>query len=198
MRSFQSPQPHVKLLRDLSPLKNVFLMGGFAEDALLHHAVRRQRSDLDLLIASRSWVLLKAELEEAGLSDFHPTLKGPGGTPLTFQSTEREIAVEVWLAEQAPDGLSIILPGTSEAGAPIFIRLQLPADTFDARRSTLDGLTVQTISPLALALFRATSARTRGGPEKRATDLDVLARLIRKCLLGRRPEETIPAIVELP
>ena len=55
----------------------------------------------------------------------------------------------------------------------------MPEDTFTYPATVLDGLPVQTVSPLALALMRASSAQTRhmGDAGKRARDLAMLARL---------------------
>jgi hypothetical protein len=56
---------------------------------------------------------------------------------------------------------------------------------------------VRTISPLALSLFRAVSARTRGDAARRASDLDVLGRLRRRFLAGIDPAELEPLLASL-
>jgi len=150
-------------------------MGGFAEDALLHHEITRDRADLDLLVERENWPELQDQLGAVGLGKFEPLLCGPAGKPLGFVSRERVIPVEVWLAIPQADRYTLLLPGDRSR----FFRLTLPADTFTFPRTTLNGVSLQTVSPLALCLLRATSAQTRGDAKKRSNDLEMMGSLIR-------------------
>jgi hypothetical protein len=103
----------------------------------------------------------------------------------------------VWLTTRLTDGYAIVLPGDASTEGSTFFRLRLPADTFQFPNTTLEGVFVQTISPLALSLFRATSAQTRGDPQKRSEDLKMLERLAQEFLPGRDPTDLIPEITKL-
>ena len=76
MSPHPSAQAYVQLLRELAPLKHVFLIGGFAEDALLHHEITRDRSDLDLLVEAGLWDVLQAQLLGLGITRFEPCVAG--------------------------------------------------------------------------------------------------------------------------
>ena len=197
MRLRSSRRAYLQLMRELAPLRHLFLMGGFAEDALLDHKITRDRSDLDLLVEFDLWNMVLTQLHGVGIARFEPLFSGPAGNPLAFGSIDRGFKVEVWLTTRLTDGYAIVLPGEASIKGSSFFRLRLPADTFQFPNTTLEGVFVQTISPLALSLLRATSAQTRGDSQKRAEDLKVLERLARKFLLRRDPTDLIPEITEL-
>jgi hypothetical protein len=186
-------------LRELAPVPGVFVMGGVAEDALLHQRVTRVRSDIDLLVEASSWRVLQARLREAGFAPFERKVLGPAGEALAYASITNGIEVEVWLAERAADGqgFAIVLPGHGGAAGGGFFGLRLPPDTFQSPKSHLSKTPVQTVSPLALSLFLAASARTRGDAQRRAADEDVRQRLIRALLLGAGPAELEPDITPI-
>ncbi|HLF79142.1 MAG TPA: hypothetical protein VJB57_16805 [Dehalococcoidia bacterium] len=177
-------------------MSHVFLMGGFAEDALLDHRITRDRSDLDLLVEAGCRNVLLAQLQGLGMAPFDPLFSGPAGEPLAFGSSDRGCQVEAWLTTRLNDGYSIVLPRDASTEGCTFYRLRLPADTFQSPSTTLEGVFVQTISPLALSLFRATSAQTRGNPQKLAEDLKMLERLARELLPGHKAADLIPEITE--
>ena len=47
MKPVESQEIYLQILQMLAPLRHVYVMGGFAEDALLHHAPTRDRFDID-------------------------------------------------------------------------------------------------------------------------------------------------------
>jgi hypothetical protein len=172
-------------------------MGGFAEDAVLDGTVTRDRSDLDFLVKAGSWEAIRRELQLAGFLRFECLLTGPAGEALAYKSTAGVCEIEVWLAEETAEGYAIVLPSHAPAGGHGFFRLRLPSDTFAFPRTPLGRMPVQTILPLALSLFRAASALTRGDAAKEATDVLVRDRLRRECLSDRPPDELAPAIAPL-
>ncbi len=89
-------------------------------------------------------------------------------------------------------------PATSPAQAPPGrFRLLLPADTFAHPAASLDGVPVQTVSPLALYQLRATSALTRSVGEKREWDQAMQARLKQAFFASSPDWELRPEIVGL-
>jgi hypothetical protein len=168
-------------------------MGGFAEDALLAHEVTRERGDIDLLVPDERWDESLEALEALGISDFEGQLPGPDGRPFVLVSKSSGIDIELWRANRTEEGYALVLPGA--AG---FFSLRLPADTFSHPPSPLQGISVQTVSPLALCLLRATSARTRGDATKRQADLEMEAKLSEAFLAGMKAEDLEPQIRPLP
>jgi hypothetical protein len=187
----------IELLRQLAPLRHVFLMGGFAEDAVFNHEITQDRSDLDMLAKEEMWPDLREQLLRAGIGGFAPIFSDPRGNPVAYRSTTPDLPVEVWLATPQPHGYAIILPGGASVASPTAFRLLLPADTFRYPATTLEGVPVQTISPLALCLFRATSAQTRGSPQERARDMRLVDRLAQAYLQDRDRTDLTPELTEL-
>ncbi|HEY7270348.1 MAG TPA: hypothetical protein VH951_11015 [Dehalococcoidia bacterium] len=148
-------------------------MGGFAEDAALERGVRAGRKDLDLLVERDEWPALRVRLENAGLGPFKEVLAAPRGEAIAFAARIASLEIEAWLCDRVDDGFAIVLPGTSDEGAPAFFRLTLPTDTFDFAESKLEGVRLQTVSPSALAALRAASTRTRGDSEQRRADMEM-------------------------
>jgi hypothetical protein len=183
----------LQFLLEVNSIEHLYLMGGFAEDALLDGQITRERGDIDLLIPEGRWDATRVDLEERGLRDFAPLLQGPQKEAIALVSCDLGFAVEFWLTEQDAGGNALILPG-----ATAFFRLRMPADTFDFAGATLDGVQVRTVSPRALALLRATSAITRGDDTARAADRRVFQRIVEEFLPGADTEALVPDIEELP
>ena len=55
MKPVESQEIYLQILQMLAPLRHVYVMGGFAEDALLRHAITRDRVDIDLLTDADAW-----------------------------------------------------------------------------------------------------------------------------------------------
>ncbi len=182
----------LQFFREIGEPEHLYLMGGFAEDALLDQQITRDREDVDFLVKPDSWNLVVAELGRIGVVQLEPLLKGPAGEPLVFGSNERGFLIELWPVTRVSDGYEVVLPGSAS-----FFRLHLPSDTFDFSRTTLEGIRVQTISPRALVLFGATSAQTRGDVAKQATDRHVLQRIAVEVMSIYDASDLVPDIQEL-
>jgi hypothetical protein len=152
----------------------VFLMGGFAEELLLGDDLDRPHKDLDLLAQHAEWPALAAQLRALGLAEPQVLLADAAGQPLLLRGEAGGLELELYLTQPAPEGYSFEVPAQGPAGR---LRLFLPAGTFDYPPTARDGLSLHTVSPLALALMRAASAQTRYVGEKQARDLAMLARL---------------------
>lgn len=173
-----------------------FIMGGFAEELLLDGRSDRPHKDLDLLVRRAELDALLAQLSSLGVGDWEVVLADGAGRPLLLSGRasreESGLAVEVYAAVPEPDGgFSFDVPAEGPAGRR---RLFLPPGTFDYPATVLPGLTVHTVSPLALGLMRAASAQTRHTGEKRARDLAMLTRLRETFLAGFSDEQLRPRI----
>ena len=186
-----SHETFLQYLRAASELDHLFLMGGFAEDALLEQRITQERDDVDFLVRADSLDLARAELQRIGIV-LEPMVRGPKDETLAFGSRNHGFPVEIWLATQTGEAYAVVLPGS--AG---YFRLHLPSDTFASEMATLEGVRLKTISPLALALFRAASAQTRGDETKRAADRRVLRNIAGSLLPNHRTAELTPKITVL-
>jgi hypothetical protein len=176
---------------NIQAIGHLYLMGGFAEDALLDGRITQDRGDVDFLVPEERWISVHDELHGIGIGNFEALIKGPDGGPLAFVSNDLGFTVEVWPAKLIDDDSALVLPGT--AG---FFRLRLPPDTFEFSGATLEEVKVQTVSPRTLALLRATSASTRGDAEARAADRSVFQRIVKQLLAGVE-DDLIPEMTGL-
>jgi hypothetical protein len=164
-------------LAALTPLTPfVFIMGGFAEEVLLGDELDRPHKDLDLLARPGTLTRLTAQLATIQPAEWEVALAHTSGQPLMLRAQASGLELEIYLARLEPSGFSIEVPAQGPAAR---LRLFLPADTFTYPATRLEGLAIQTVSPLALAVMRAASAQTRhvAAAGKRARDLAMLARL---------------------
>jgi hypothetical protein len=192
MSSARSNEAFLQFFREVQPVRQLYMMGGFAEDAWLAKSISPDRSDVDFLVEADAWDSARAGLEGVGLT-FEALVGGPRGEPLAYVSRDRGFPVEVWLADREPQGYAIVLPGEAR-----LFKLRLPSDCFHGHEATLDGVGVRTVSPLALAVLRAASAQTRGDAAKRVNDRQVANRITTELLRNHAGSEVIPEITELP
>lgn len=163
------------LLRMASLTPRLFVMGGFAEDALLYSRIREESRDLDVLVPKSQVPLSFEQLQGMGL--MHQALNSqdePG--PWLFTGAPGIPPVEVWMCEPEGHGYRFAVYGSApdERSA-----IRLPEDCFGYPAVYMEGLKIQTVSPLTLCHLRAVSAVTRHChlPESRAKDMAVVEKL---------------------
>jgi Amidase len=136
----------IKQIAGLAPL--VFIMGGFAEAALL--GLRRPHKDLDLLAQRGKLDQQLEQLKAVGLGEYQVVLADPSGQPLMLSGHWGGLEFEIYVATPEPGGgYQFEVPARGAAGR---LRLFSPADTFQYPATTIEGISLQTISPLALWL----------------------------------------------
>ena len=173
----------------------VFIMGGIAEEALLFGRVERLHKDLDLLARDDELGQLLEQLAALGLGRFEAVLADSDGRPRLLSGQAGPIEIEIYVASPAPGGgYQFEVPPQGPAGR---LRLFAPADTFQYPATTIAGITIQTVSPLALCWMRAASAQTRNAGVKQASDLARLAQLRQAFLAGYDEAELKPRIEEI-
>ena len=179
----------LKKMAGLTP--PVFIMGGVAEDLLLGDELDRPHKDLDLLARRGELEELTAQLEGMRLGPLQVVLADAAGGPLMLRGHAGSLELEIYVALPEPGGFSVEVPAQGPAGR---LRIFQPADTFDYPPARLDGYSIHTVSPLALAQMRAASAQTRYVADKRARDLAMLARLRAAFLSAYDDEQLQPRI----
>ncbi len=183
-------------IRDLSAVTPpLFVMGGFAEDALLFHRIMGQHADLDVLVIRHQLKPCLQQLEALGLVGLAADLVEVPGVPLVLDAGNDMPKIEVWVSASEPGG-GYSFDAEGQPG-PTRWRIFLPEDTFRYPATTIEGMAIQTVSPLALYQLRAISAMTRNSGEKRTKDLAMQERLL-QAFLAETDEQTLrPRFVKL-
>jgi hypothetical protein len=183
-------------IRDLAAVTPpLFVMGGFAEDALLFHRIMGQHADLDVLVIRHQLNPCLQQLEALGLVGSAADLSETPGVPLVLGAGKDMPKIELWVCTPEPGGgYSFDVEGQPE---PTRWRIFLPEDTFRYPATTLEGMAIQTISPLALYQLRAISAMTRSRGDKRTKDLAMQARLLQAFLADNDEQTLTPRFVKL-
>ncbi len=187
---------HWALLKNMAVLSpSWFVMGGWAEDALLHHRLTQPHADLDLLVERGQFDMRLEQLGTLGLLEPRASLEPRPGRPLDLEAQPGNVPLEIWLCDPASGGGYFLdLPGHPP---PSLFRVVLPDDTFQYPGTTIEGIAIQTVSPLALYQLRAVSALTRSVGEKQARDLAMQEQL-RQAFLAEMDERRLkPTLLRL-
>lgn len=183
----------LKRLATLSP--PLFVMGGFAEEALLFHCITGQHADLDVLVMGHQLNQHLQQLAALGLTESAPSLAKVPGHPLILRASVDNPQIELWVSTLTPSGdYSFDVEGQPP---PSRYRIFLPEDTFHYPGTTIEGIAIQTVSPLALYQLRAVSAMTRHVGEKREKDLARQEQLRQTFLADRDERKLTPKLIKL-
>ena len=191
-----SQDTYLALLEHMATLTPpLFVMGGFAEDALLHHRITRQHADLDVLIVRSQLNQCLQQLKPLGFAEFDGSLEGPPGRPLVLGAHAGNLRIEIGVSDpELRGGYLFDVPGQPP---PSRFRVFLSEDTFQCPATTIEGVAIQTVSPLALYQLRASSAMTRSVGEMRANDLAMQEQLRQTFFANRDERQLMPRIVRL-
>jgi len=180
-------------LATLSP--PLFVMGGFAEDALLFHRLTGQHADLDVLVMPQQLTQHLQQLTALGLTESAPSLVEAPGRPLILRASVDHPHIELWVSTLQPSGgYSFEVEGQPP---PSRFRIFLPEDIFHYPATMIEGIAIQTVSPLALYQLRAISAMTRHVGEKRAKDLAMQEQLRQTFLTDQDERQLTPRLMKL-
>ena len=172
----------------------LFVFGGVAESALLDGELSRSYGDVDVLIprADLEWRL--SQLDELGFYDFTIYYEPRPGLPLVYGATRGELALELSLVDYDAAGNPFFVVLTDDGP----VAISGPADLFDWPPTVIDGVSIHTISPLALVQLRAGASATGAfGPERPGKDDVQQARLIAKYFPDAGPETLRPTITPI-
>jgi hypothetical protein len=170
-------------------------MGGFAEDALLFHRIVGQHADLDVLVIRHQLPRRLQQLKALGLGAPAAEFKEVAKSPLVFAAGADRPQIELWVSTPEPNGeYSFDVEGQPPKTR---FRIFLPVDTFHYPATMINGVAIQTVSPLALYQLRAISAVTRSIGEKQAKDLAMQARLRQAFLAEQDEQKLMPRFVRL-
>jgi hypothetical protein len=148
-----------ELLRRMAELQPApFLIGGYAEDALLAGTVTRPHVDIDWLVTRRELPLRLAQARELGFGEFETWGESAPREPFYLYAENGDLKLDLGVADER-DGRVYLrihkLAFKIDGGEPpAGYQFQLPPDTFAHPQIELDGVAVRTASPLALYQLR--------------------------------------------
>ena len=145
---------HLALLRKISEREPpIFIMGGFAEEALLHGKTTRRHDDVDVLVIRKDLADYDRFFQTLGFRDYQLYLLDPSGQPTVLNCRANGVSLELCIGDEDGQGGCYVDVYGEPNDTPY--RIHMPDDVFAYPKATVDGVTVQTVSPLALYQLRA-------------------------------------------
>jgi hypothetical protein len=170
----------------------MYVFGGFAEDALLYGKTSRRHEDVDVLVIREDLDRYVREFQAAGFQEYHVYLEDPNGLPTVLHSEHAGLAIELCVFDRDEDDRVYfdIFGDPDETHYRIF----LPDDTFTHKPVLIDGVELQTVSPLALYQLRAGLGITNSFGGLREKDIKAQQALRAKYFTGVSEDELRPSI----
>lgn len=191
------PDVYQAVLKQLGAIAPpLFIMGGFAEEALLDRHIAGRHADLDVLATPDQITHYQEALGALGLVWPDASREATPGRPLVLALRAIDLDLELWACTPEPDRTYRLELDNRMPHNHFF--LWMPTGTFQYPPATIEGIPIQTVSPLALYLLRAASGITRHTGEKRLKDLAMQERLRKAFLADRTEEELAPRLEYLP
>src|SRR5262245_27422756 len=172
----------------------IHLFGGVAEDALLYGSWVRPHDDVDILLHRSDLDAGLAEARAIGFEEFEVRFEPLPDTPLVLGCIVDGRNLEISVHDRTPEG-RVFYYMVDAAGR--IVRVFLTDDIFDHPPSTIDGVQVRTISPLAQYQIRAGIAATGGFGPLRPKDITAQEALRERFFPGVAPEDLEPSIEPL-
>ena len=172
----------------------VYVFGGFAEDALLAGQTTRPHGDVDVLVGRIDLVAHLQRFADWGFPSFEIYFEAVPGSPLVYHAASDGIELELGIYDElVPGRPSFVLPADEQ-----LTRVTLPSDSFTHPLGRIDGVSIRTISPLALYQMRAAFMRTGAFGPPRPKDETAQAQLRKSLLAGMQPDELEPEFGPYP
>lgn len=174
----------IQALADLMRLEPPrFLLGGWAEDAVLHGKPSRVHRDIDLMVPLDELPSLIEQVEALGFRDPHLKFQIQKGKPIVVAVFRDDVEVELIAHQVAKDGRAFYdLPVGDKVE-----RLWLPPDAF-THKGRIHDVEVRTVTPLALYQIREFLQHVFGG--MRDTDRVSQAKL-KAAYFAKTPEKEL-------
>ena len=170
----------------------VHLFGGVAEDAFLHGSWVRPHDDIDVLVFRDD---LPRHLENAaaiGFQRFETRFQPLPELPVVVGAIHRRSNLEISVYDRTPDGTPYFYMVDADDQV---VRVLMTTDMFDFPASTIDGVEVRTISPLAQYQIRAGIAAAGGFGPLRPKDVAAQQALYDRFFSDVALETLAPTIV---
>ncbi len=180
----------------------MFLMGGYAEDALLAGRVTRPHEDVDVIFPRHEEALRMDQLAELGFTEWETWGEASPGVPFYLFGHSGDLKVDVGLLDRdgAANWMRVHRLAFTVGGepAPAGYQLRLSDDMFDQPPAHLEGIAIHTISPLALYQIRAGVARRNSFGPLSERQVATMAELRERFFPDRSEEQLLPPSEPLP
>ena len=196
-QSLPNQDKYLHLLERIANLfPPVFIMGGLAEDALLNHRITRQHSDIDVLTLRNQLNQCLEQFRSLGFPAFEVYLEESPGNPFVLGADANDLHIEIGVGNLDPTSGSYSFEVDGHVPSSRY-RVFLPEDTLAYPATTLEGIKIHTISPLALYQMRAAFAVT-GSFGEMSPNAIATQELLRKTFLADQDEgKLMPKIIRL-
>jgi hypothetical protein len=187
------------LLRRMAQLTPApWVMGGYAEDALLAGTITRPHVDVDWLFPRRELDLRLAQARALGFTQFETWGEAAPGEPFYLFAQADDLKIDMGITDEA-DGRHVIRVhrlAFDIAGreAPAGYQVVLPDHTYDHPPVDIDGIPIRVASPLALYQLRVGIASQGSFGELSDRHREQSRRLREAFLEGRSDAELAPPI----
>ena len=185
-------RPLIERISKIDP--PLFLFGGVAEDVLMSGDLDKPHGDVDLLVRRSSLTSAKDQCEQLGFGSLQIFYEPRAGLPLVLGSSDGTFDIELGVSDEE-HGEHFFVAGDSQGR---LFRVSLPSDVYEYPPTVIDGLTIHTISPLALYQMRAAFGSLRTFGDLRARDIEAQAQLLSTFLSDSEPDSWQPQLTELP
>lgn len=178
---------YIDLIRQLGQLRPaVYVFGGFAEDALLEGRILRSHSDIDVLVRRSELEHRMRQFTELGFEHFDLFYQLEAGRPQVLNGERVGAHLEVCIFEE--DGPELYFLVDAPDGRRY--RIYVEPDAFKQPPTLIEGVELQTVSPLMLYQVRAALQQIGAFGELRPHDAE-RQRRIREELLAHLPDEAL-------
>jgi hypothetical protein len=192
----------LRLLEAMASLEPApYIMGGFAEDALLVGAVTRPHGDIDWLFTRRELDVRLRQASSLGFASLETWGEAAPGEPFYLAGEKDDLNLEAGVADEIDGALYVRIYSVAfdiDGNAPpVGYRVRLPDDTFEYPPVALEGIAIQVASPLALYQLRAgiASQGTFGPLSER--QLESMSQLQAEFFPDRSYDELLPQVEPL-
>lgn len=190
-------------LRRMSALDPpVWIMGGFAEDALLEGRVTRPHDDIDWAYPRSEHDLRLAQAHELGFARFETWGESAPGVPFYLSADDGDLRLELGVVDEEDGALWIKMHSLAfdiDGASPrVGYRVRLPEDSFEHPPGEIEGIAVRPVSPLCLYQLRLGIAGQGSFGELSEKQLGSMRRLKERFFPDRTDAELAPAIEPLP
>ena len=179
-----------------------YIMGGFAEDALLAGHVTRPHEDVDWLLPRQELQLRLAQAAELGFETFETWGESAPGEPFYLYGENGDLKLDLGVADDVDGRLHVKIhklffevEGGGEA--PAGYRFALPDDALAHPPVRLEGITLRVVSPLTLYQLRAGIASQGSFGPLSERHLAALAELRERYFQQRSEDELLPIVESL-
>jgi hypothetical protein len=173
-----------------------FLMGGFAEDALLAGAATRPHGDVDWILERSELDVRRRQAAALGFDSLETLGEAAPGEPFYLSCDDGDLRLEAGIADEIGGDLYLKIHSVAfdiDGRQPrVGYRFRLPDDTFSYPAVELEGVTVRVASPLCLYQLRAGIANQGTFGPLSELQLDTMARLRERFFPERSEEELVP------